>query len=159
MTQSAIKAGFSESYAKSHAYRTLAPLAEKYRKKRETTVEKAVDRGEFYTDMLESAEKGIYKRIKSEYNDPKMVQIQQKDQHFVAETLGKERYSKRTEVQNTGKNEVIEQVVGRLADALGDKIAAQAEPLRVDYEVKDSESAPERIDNDTSDTQSDTSKE
>lgn len=143
---SAIKAGYSKGYASGLAYKRLVPLAEAALDDIPTTKEKIDQHAAFYDDMLRSAEKGIYKRIKADMqNDPKMTAIQQKDQHFVAETIGRDRYSRRKEVHNTGFTDVTENSLLSLANSLERIARGQKPPVKADYEVIDDEI--ERIEN------------
>lgn len=137
--QSAIKAGFSYGYAKSHASRSLKPLVKRVLDNKHKDAETEVDRSQFYQELLTEAENGIAERVKMKTKDPKMLQIQQKDQHLVAETIGKERWSKRTEVENTGKVLLPANTFEKLADTFLAAVenSAPKDLPRADYDVID----------------------
>lgn len=136
--QSAIRAGFSESYSKSRAYRRLVPLAKELviNKLAEKT-EQAVDRGQFYNDLLRDAEQGIAERVRMQTGgDSKMKAIQQKDQHFVAERIGKERWASKQIVENSGLFTLTPDTLATLSNALSGATQQQQPAIKADYTVK-----------------------
>lgn len=137
ISASAMKAGYSKKYAHGQAYRTLKPLAKKFLEKRIEKVEHTVDRAQFYDDLLRDAEKGIADRVRMKTNgDSKMVGIQQKDQHFVAGTIGRDRWSTKQIVENSGLFTLTGDTLNTLANALQGATQQQQPIIDADYTVK-----------------------
>ena len=137
--QSAIRAGFSESYSKAHAYKQLVPLAKKQVAKRVESLDNDIDRSQFYSDLLRDSEKAIAERARMKTTDEKMIAIQQKDQHLVAKTIGKDRWSERKEVVNESFGAISEGSIATFANNLVNSIAANIEqrtPIKAQYTVK-----------------------
>lgn len=144
--QSAMKAGYSETYATGLAYRNLVPLAAKYKPSLnpQKQLEKTEKAANFYEELLRDAERGIAQRVRMHTNDdPKLIQIQQKDQHFVSERLGKDKWSARKEVENVGFTENVSDMLSNFADMLTKP--QQTEPLPVQYEQISDDDEPKRV--------------
>lgn len=145
--QSAIRAGFSESYSKSHASRTLVPIAKRLvTDKVAEKIDKVVDRSAFYSELLQDAENGIAKRVRMDTkDDTKLTAIQQKDQHFTAERLGKDSWSTKTITENHGLISLTPDTLVKIADTLTDTLTApQNDMIEADYTVKSDELIAER---------------
>ena len=137
VVQSARRAGFSDSYSKSHAYRKLVPLAEKEVQKVIKDKNITVDRSQFYNELLSDAEKGIAERVRMKAEkDVKLMSIQQKDQHFVAERLGNEKWHTKQKTENTSYTNLLENTLASLADNIS---SALDHPPKADYIVKPGE--------------------
>ena len=109
-----------------------------------------VDRGQFYQDLLRDAEKGIAERVRMNAGkDSKMIAIQQKDQHLVAETLGKDRWSKRTEVENRGYIQLDSVVAAKLAGGLLDD--DEILPEKPTYKVLEAKNENDQAETDKND--------
>lgn len=138
--QSAISAGFSESYAKSHASRRLVPLAKqmiktKYSKQADRKADKAVEKAAFYRDLLDKAEKNIEKDLSiPDDADIKERHLKQKSTHFTAERLGKEQWSTKTITENHGLFTLNSESLEQLANTLNTAIEAQ-KPIKAEYTV------------------------
>ena len=144
--QSAIRAGFSESYAKSRAHQKLVPFAKKMVKERlARQTERAVEKSDFYGDLLRDAEMGIAERVRmNTKGDPKMTAIKQKDQHFVTERIGKDTWSQKKIVENGGLVAINADNLAKLVENL--QSLMQEKPLHADYTVvKDPEKPTNRL--------------
>ena len=139
-TQSAMKAGYSESYSKTHAYTRLVPLvADKIQQKEDRLIEKASKREK----MLAKAEENLDKDLSIEDDaSPALRAIRSKTTTFVAETVGKEVYSKAQGVENLTVNvispntsEVLQATMGNLLGAQNDSTPA----IEADYDVIEEE--------------------
>lgn len=135
ITQSAIRAGYTEKYARSQAYRTLKKLAQKHIQKRTEKVEQAVDRSQFYNDLLHQAEMNIQEDLNIKSHDPKMLALKQKSTHFTAERIGKDRWSQRKEVENTGKLTLPPNALEKLQSAFESLTIDNQPKPHADYEV------------------------
>lgn len=146
ISASAMKAGYSRKYAHGQAYRTLKPLAKKFLEKRIEKVEHTVDRAQFYDDLLKDAEKGIAERVRMKVDgNEKMVAIQQKDQHFVAGTIGRDRWSTKTIVENHGLFKLDGDSLSKLQNTFQHAIEATKDaPIVAQYTVKADEQDPKR---------------
>ena len=149
-TQSAIRAGFSESYAKSNAHKRLVPLAQKMVLDKVTAkTEQVIDKGQFYNELLNDAEKGIAERVRMDTsNDVKQRSIQQKDQHFVAERIGKDKWASKKIVENQGLFVLNDKALETLASVVQGAISAPVEPLHADYTVKSDDLIAEKTKDD-----------
>lgn len=142
--QSAIKAGYKKSYAKDHAHRALRPLADKLMEKKEAEAVKEVNK---YDEMLALAEKGL--KADMEIPDdapPSMRAIRNKTVTFVAESIGKDKYSKRVEHENTHKMVLDENkqkaVRATLADVMNGKTIENPTYQVLDAPDNDEKDAP-----------------
>lgn len=115
ITQSALRAGYTEKYAKGQAYRLLKPIADRITGKG-AEISHVRETATRHDRMLRKAEENLEKdlNIKDDADNVKLG-IRHKTNLFVAETLGKDRYSKKTEVHNTGYNELNGVVADRLS--------------------------------------------
>ena len=153
--QSALRAGYTESYAKNDAYRKLKPMAKKLvTSKLAKDVDKSIERGQFYTDLLTDSEKGIAKRVRMDTKDDiKLIQVQQKEQQFVAERLGKERWSTRESEEKGGLVAVPANALSALANALDSLSHGKEQPKHIEHEDITPAKLPESIDDDDSVTE------
>ena len=91
-SQSAMKAGYSESYARKQTHKTLMPLVRDKYQRKEKAIAKQANK---YDDMLDKAEKGLTDDLNIPSDaSPAMRALRNKTGLFIAETIGKERYSK-----------------------------------------------------------------
>jgi hypothetical protein len=139
--QSAMKAGYSKSYAYDRAYAKLVPLVPKEIKLRES---KVIEESTRHHRLLEKAEKVIEDDLDIPTNaEPRLRQIRSKTSHFIAETVGKDTFSKRTETITQGKSVIPDNALNSIMDTLNtlanNQPQAIEEPIRVDYEVKEPE--------------------
>lgn len=139
--QSAIKAGYTESYASGAAYRSLVKVADEHKKKLQKVTDKTVDRSQFYNDLLRDAEKGIAERVRMDTKgDSKLIGIQQKDQHFVTERIGREQWHTKNVTENKGFSDTAVNTLANLANNLAEQLGeAKNEPIRADYEINEAE--------------------
>lgn len=99
-TQSAIRAGYSEQYAKTLPQKYLIPLAERMTEKQRVDTEERIA---MRSAMLYDAERALHSDIKiPDEAVPAMRAIRQKSSALIAETLGKDVYSRRSETVNGG---------------------------------------------------------
>lgn len=137
VVQSALKAGYNESYAKSHAYRKLVPLAKKKLRKIADDTQKGADRSSFYTDLLRKAEDNIRKDLEiSDTADDRKLALRQKSAHFTAERIGKEKWASKQIVENSGLFTLTSDTLATLSNALSGATQQQQPAIKADYTVK-----------------------
>lgn len=121
--QSALAAGYSDAHAKSRIHVQTIPkmkqyIAENYHGGK-TIPDKIVEQAEKREKMLEKAEQNIEKDLSiGDHEGEKLRGIRNKTTLFVAETLGKDNYSRRSEVVNTGYEALNEVVQAKLSSVL-----------------------------------------
>lgn len=99
--QSAITAGYSREYAKNRAHIYLVPLAREYMERRKENID---EREQKRLEMLKDAENVLHEDLKiSSDSAPTMRAIRNKTASFVAERVGRDNWSARTEVVNVGR--------------------------------------------------------
>ena len=146
--QSAIRAGFAESYAKSNAHKRLVPLAKSMvvNKKAEQT-DKAIDRGEYYSKLLRQAEKNIESDLSiPDDADEKKLSLRQKTTHFTAERVGRDVWSTKQIVENSGLFTLTPDTLASLSNALQGNTQPAPPIIEADYTVKLEETDAKRTD-------------
>ena len=129
--QSAIKAGYSVSYANTHAHRRLVPLVQdRIRQSEERVMKQSMKR----EAMLVKAEENLASDLDiKDTEDVPLRALRNKTSVFVAETIGKDTYSKRTEVDNKGYSAINEVIAAKIAGVLLE--TPPNTPLTPEYKV------------------------
>lgn len=131
-TQSAIRAGYTETFARSNATRKLVPMAKKLTG-RDKEEERVRDATKMRIEMLQDAERVLAQDLKISDEAPAPVlAIRNKTAQFVASTVGKDIYSTRNEVVNSGRN-VLDGETGEMLEVTFRKyLINPTEPRTID---------------------------
>jgi polyribonucleotide nucleotidyltransferase len=97
-TQSAIKAGYKESYAKAEVYKKLVPVVTKHNKK---LVEAEDEANARRIRILNQAEANLEEYVSLDAKDTTDKKIKADITKFASERLGKDHYSTRSESVNS----------------------------------------------------------
>lgn len=150
--QSALKAGYSHTYAKGNVHRTLIPYMKKQTgilKKRDGNKElqKIDKKAQFYSELLEQAEQNIKKDLSiPDDSDKEKLQMRQKATFFTAERIGKKEWSTKDQDEKAGLVAISGDTLHKLADTLANLSSGNDEPIKAQYTVRESiDTAPAEL--------------